>query len=76
VSVRLSDHHRPGPDPPPRDQAVRDVGVVAGEALGDGRIVAAEEQDGTVHRVGEGAGHDQLAAFAGLAGEPEMVVSQ
>ena len=57
------------------DESVYDVWVAAGERFDDGRIVRAEDEQGFVGRVGEGAGEEEFAAVVGLARVAEVVVA-
>ena len=72
---RVADHDSPRPDFPSFDEPVEDVWIAAGERFDDGRVVGAEDEQGFVGRVGEGAGEEEFAAVVGLAGVAQVIVA-
>jgi len=72
VGSTLSGNRGPTPDVPTLYKAVGDVGIDAGELLGDFGRIAFEKQEGRVDGIGECAAQDQFAAIGSLPGEVEM----
>lgn len=62
----------PAADLPVGDEAVADVGVIAGELFGDGGRVGEEQQHRPIHGIGEGALQHQFTPGLRLPGAGQM----
>lgn len=72
----VADHDGPWANFPALDQAVCDIGIVARERFHDCRIVRAEDEEGFIGGVGEGAGEEKFSAIVGLPRVAQVIVPE
>ena len=68
----VADDYVPGADLPFLGEAVDDVRIFAGERFDFAFVIHLENEQGAVDGFGERAGQNELAAFAGFAGEAQV----
>ena len=72
----VADHDGPWANFPALDEPVYDVGIGAGEGFHDRRIVRAEDEEGFIGWVGEGAGEEKFSAIVSLPRVAQVVVPE